>query len=997
VALVALVFVTAIPPTLEQPAHADAISELGRLPGAYQGHDGSRWGTSAVWVPDDGDSATKWDASAYIFGGLVGGLLLDQIAAVRSAGAATVVDARLPVPRAFTTAVWDPTNKVAYVIGGYDGLDQLSTCVVTDNSEAPVKTGPCSRDSSDILKFDPAAGITKFLGITNLSTPAEFRPREHATAVWNPGGLGTECLAGCAYILGGRGYSDRDPVTGKQTLQYFDEIWRFEPPTKGSPDSTLKLLSAKLPWPRCCGSGVWEAGGSACPKGCALFFGGYDGAGIKTLNQIVRFVPDTSKVSVPAVLPSGRYGTSAVWVEPSDDPESPDHSGRAYILGGTHLFEGSNPDSLENSCPLVKPNGSDPGHRGRFQTLDEIVRYDPDSSERITRMPVRLLTPPLSEAIQAQGTAARGREFTSAVWTGSKNSVGNLAIFGGGFDETCTNADAAQTTILEYLPKVGPPDPPTGLSAEGGPQGKEISLSWNAPENNGGAPIIDYRVYHVIRPVDNETRERDRVTSDLGLDTRVRDHDPMQDDNVNDPSSPDAKLIPLPPQPGGGLNYSYETVSVFKSLDIRSSPEELNQARKARLLVLGDVLKDGCELVDEETTEEIKTRIELLVNGMALQEFDPCELWPKVSLPLRDKKADWAVFDVPIGSMHAGINTFEIAKIDGPAIIELGMDLTTDYKRSGLTSGPLALTLPQGEFMSLLDIFASAAPGFIFHGRTQGPGTTFVDEVSEHGDTREYVVTAVNAGGLESRKSDLVPGTAPARPGRTLVGAIPVGGGGQSSRAIIAWLPPQDTGGLPIKAYYIYKGVETNAVDDLVNALTDLRDGLGAVPSPMPSSAFLLKPEVQALVSQLDFGLVGVVPAVQGLNIFTDTSGHLGWKTCYRVAAFTDASIGPGARSPLTVTSESLPAHVDGGPTVRFPLAISCVYGTRFTDLRIGINGDDDATLYDDRNGNHRFDSEEEILSTSRCRIGLFSCIAFVTRLRDLSSPSPSPSPTETP
>lgn len=877
---VAPLVVLAILPGASGPAAADSVQPDGSLPPAYAGHDGGRWGSSAVFDPAAG--------VAYVAGGITSGRLFDQVVTYNgTTHHVGVAGAKLPTPRAFMAAVWDDTDGVAYFAGGYEGY-----AVGGPNAGVP-------QYSNQVLRFDPGADTVSLVPVVTAPVGATFRPRELAAAVWEP--PGSACPNGCAYILGGR-----TPAAGTQTLEYLDEIWRFEP---GSPAGTLTLLSSHLPTPRCCGPAVRDGSGDV------YLFGGYEGSGRSALAQIVRLRPSTGAVTVMGSLPSGRYGSSAAAV-----------GSRIYLFGGTYL---THPEE-SSTCPLTRVDGED--SQGPFQTLDQIVRYDP-SSNTVTPMPAALPTPPLRD-VTSSGTPSRGREFTAAVWTGA-----DVAIFGGGYDERCTNADAAQTTILRYEPIVRAPGPPREVRTVPASDSKQIVIQWKPPADNGGGPILRYHVYH-------------RIGGD-GLDVRVRDDNPEETKN--------GLLLPVPQPPAGEI-VSESLFTIVKKLDLRTSEAELAHDSRATLFVYGQMKSLSC------LPDIPQTRLSLLVNGVPATiggnvAFDPCAVWP-----LEPDEPSWASFDVPLTSLRPdALNTIRIAKLEGVGVVKFGLDTSTNYERSSAVVAGIPVTLP-GELMWYLDIYTSET--FIEHGvvlpHSQDPGAvfTFVDETSSNAEQRAYQVTAENEC-CEGPKSDPpVTGVAPGWPDPPQAVSVVNSLAGGRDSVTVSWLPPADDGGLPIQSYYVFRRDES-AADALV---PDARIRLDTCTTCPQGVNNLGLPNTQVSGTSL----LGIVPANELVNQFTDTTRRLGFRSCYGVAALTDPEIGLGRRSAGT----DLELPFAGGFILPPAVALNhnCVYGINFSSLRVQADSVDLAdlvagevslvniTLFDDRNGNQRLDPGEGII-----------------------------------
>jgi hypothetical protein len=866
-------------PGADGPASADSVQPDGSLPPAYAGHDGGRWGSSAVFDVPSG--------LAYVAGGISSGRLFDQIATYNgTTHQVGVAGARLPAPRAFMAAAWDDASRVAYFAGGYDGY-----AIGGPNAGVP-------QYSNQILRFDPLADTVSLVPVVTAPAGATFRPRELAAAVWAP--PGSACTNGCAYIIGGRA-----PGPGAQTLEYLDEIWRFEP---GSPLGTLTLLSSRLPTPRCCGPAARDGSGDV------YLFGGYEGGGRSALDQIVRLRPSTGAVTVVASLPSQRYGSSAAVV-----------GSRIYLFGGTYL---AHPDE-SSSCPITKVDGKD--SQGPFQTLDQIVRYDP-SLNLVTPMPALLPTPPIQDVTSA-GTPARGREFSAAVWTGA-----DVALFGGGYDERCTNTDSAQTTILRYEPIVRAPGPPREVQTAPASDSKQIVIRWKPPADNGGGPILRYHVYH-------------RIGAD-GLDVRVRDDNPDETEN--------ALLLPVPHPPAGEI-VSESLFTIAKKLDLRTSALELAQDSRATLFVYAQMKALSC------LPDIPQTKLSLLVNGVPATiggnvAFDPCAIWP-----LEPDEPSWASFDVPLASIKPdALNTIQIAKLQGVGVVKFGLDTSTNYERSSIVVAGTPVTLP-GELMWYLDIYTSRS--FIEHGSilpaSQDPGAvfTFVDETSSNAEQRMYQVSAENEC-CEGPKSDPpVTGEAPGWPDPPQAVTVVNSLAGTRDGVIVSWLPPESDGGLPIQSYYVYRHDE-NLAEALIpdgrvrspacTTCPDAVNNLGLPNGQIPGTS-----------------LLGIVPAKELLNQFTDTTRRFGFRSCYSIAALTDPQIGLGPRSAGT----DLDLPFGGGFVLPPALSLNhnCVLGINISSLRLHaqeVSADTetgevpvvDLTLFDDRNGNQKLDEGEAII-----------------------------------
>ncbi|GAI00348.1 unnamed protein product, partial [marine sediment metagenome] len=170
------------------------------------------------------------------------------------AGTVEVI-ATLPGARYRANAVWDPTNKCAYIFGG------ISTTT--------------KKPTNQILKFDPVT-----LEVTVLATVLPVANAQGCGAVW-------DTVNQCAYIFGGHTSLHYQP---------HNKIVKFDPAA-----GTAEVV-ATLPTNRNKGAAVWDP-----VNHCAYILGGHTGAAY--LSDIVKFeAPDIVTANFSA-LPAG--GTQA--------------------------------------------------------------------------------------------------------------------------------------------------------------------------------------------------------------------------------------------------------------------------------------------------------------------------------------------------------------------------------------------------------------------------------------------------------------------------------------------------------------------------------------------------------------------------------------------------------------------------------------------------------------------------------------------------------------
>jgi fibronectin type 3 domain-containing protein len=223
----------------------------------------ARFGTSAVWDPVRN--------LAYVFGGFAdvedheaGGLSCHPACVGREVWSFDANEDRLepaptsmPDPLGGTSAVWDPIQNVAYIIGGEILVEGLQPQSVT-----------CAMCSDAIYRFDPSDFSIELVA----TMPAG---RSNTSAVWDGAGV---------LIFG-----------GATAMGATNEVLRYDPAA-----GTVATVG-ELPSGRASTSAVWT--GST-----AFVFGGDEGEAV--LNEIVPFM-----VGAPRDLRAQRTGTAGhVWL-----------------------------------------------------------------------------------------------------------------------------------------------------------------------------------------------------------------------------------------------------------------------------------------------------------------------------------------------------------------------------------------------------------------------------------------------------------------------------------------------------------------------------------------------------------------------------------------------------------------------------------------------------------------------------------------------------------
>lgn len=405
------------------PARDDIYSqdpESGALIRLREKLPSARYAFPAVWT----------GSAAYLFGGRQWSSTdedLDQILRFDpSTGTVTVAGARLPSPRADTSAVW--TGEFAFIFGGKRGGSELD----------------------EIVRYDPA---TDSAVVLHARLPSG---RSQTTAVWS---------GQYVYVLGGG------------CPWYCDEIVRFDPTTE-----EVRVLSTRLPEPRSRASAVWTGT-------FVVLFGGDTPSGRSNEIVQFDPATDVVAKS-PAELPNRSGGTAATWdgevawlfggmhqssgvfryhpltqslhVVGLRYPMT--SQGAVWAGDATYLFGTSaglaldadreiqrysqgdlSPVALGTRLPLAMRNflsvwvgeaalliGGERGDPGRG-TIGTILRFDP-RTETLTALP----------------SGIPARRAMSGVWTGTE-----VLVFGGDLVEGATFRPVYTNDILRVDPRTG--------------------------------------------------------------------------------------------------------------------------------------------------------------------------------------------------------------------------------------------------------------------------------------------------------------------------------------------------------------------------------------------------------------------------------------------------------------------------------------------------------------------------------------------------------------
>lgn len=447
-------------------------------------------------------------------------LALLWVSGEAAADSIAFADARLPSPRAWTSAVWDGTG--AYIFGGMESngtcecvreLNEVVRYTPADNTmrrmHATLPTarqdmsavwtgryaflfggreGPTGPGLNQILRYDPVADV---VDVMTRTLPV---PLHSTTAVWdgvNAYVFGGACDCGGSWIStilvynpisntltqrdtgipGSGGSAVWDGTNAYVLHDAYGKAARYTPAT-----DTVARMGTNFP--------AW--GTSAVTDGPNAFvFGGHSGQAL--LDQIVCYHLGTDTLAAKGVtLPSRRWGTSAVW-----------NGTAAYVFGGY-------------------------GGAEYYDFIDEVVQY--------VGSPCAPPTPP-SAPRDLTATAGPGLGAISLAWTAplvdGGSPITGYAVYRG------ASSGAQSATPVASLPPdarsyqdpslpaganycyvvaasnakgegpdsneacattLGRPSAPRNLVAMPSPNGDNVALSWEPPVSDGGAPLTSYDV-----------------------------------------------------------------------------------------------------------------------------------------------------------------------------------------------------------------------------------------------------------------------------------------------------------------------------------------------------------------------------------------------------------------------------------------------------------------------------------------------------------------------
>lgn len=424
----------------------------------------SRARASAVWTGE----------FVYIFGGTAvvddTSVRTDEIVRYDPATDTTILmSAKLPTGRKGTSAVWD--GQHAYVFGGVDEnksrLDEiLRYDPETDSIEIMAATLPTGRHGTaaiwtgdhayifggcgadlcgkkEILRYDPT---TDTLTVMSAELPVG---REWPSATWN----GTH-----AFIFGG--------ATGGAGSVPLDDVIRYDPST-----DTAETAAAKLPVPMKPGGAIWDGHHGFLFGGC-----GTNECGDDPLDWILRYDAEGDRIdTMNTNLPVELAGAAAIW-----------NGSRGFVIGGFDGVEHKDEILKYTLAPASPVNlGAETGPAAGEIELDWEAPAN-NTYSVLTNYRVYRGTTPDDFSLVAEIDAE-----TSYIDTGLRADTTyfyRVSAVNDGRDEGPLSVTANAKTP-------GPPEVPRRLSAAPGPGLGDIDLRWDPPEDDGGLPVTNYRIY----------------------------------------------------------------------------------------------------------------------------------------------------------------------------------------------------------------------------------------------------------------------------------------------------------------------------------------------------------------------------------------------------------------------------------------------------------------------------------------------------------------------
>ncbi len=366
---------------------------------------------------------------------------------------------------------------------------------------------------------------------------------------------------------------------------------------------------------------------------------------------------------------------------------------------------------------------------------------------------------------------------------GIENSTGLV-----GLSYFLADTAPSNTAVRYYTGSLCVPSPPRNLAAAAGPDPGSLSISWEAPDSDGGSPITGYRVF--------------RATTAGGAYAQVASLGVVS-------SFVDAGL-------GNGAARHYKVAAVTAigegdragpvigtTWDVPGAPASLTATTGPGVgeisLAWQPPASDGGRSVSSYRVSRADSAggsyAVLATLGSGATSFKDTGLPTGTTRHYRVTATN-AIGEGPAASASAR----SIAIPDAPRALQV---------TAGPGAGELGLAWQApvsdgGSAITAYNVYRAAASGGPYSlVRDRGAATTFTDSGLGNAATRFYVVSAVNVAG-ESASSGEATARTFAVPGTPA--SLAAARGTTAGTIALSWTPPGSDGGTPVTAYRVYRG-----------------------------------------------------------------------------------------------------------------------------------------------------------------------------------------------
>ena len=345
------------------------------------------------------------------------------------------------------------------------------------------------------------------------------------------------------------------------------------------------------------------------------------------------------------------------------------------------------------------------------------------------------------------------------------------------------------TDILSAIP-AGPPTAPKGLVAT--PANGSVSLTWEPPDDDGGAPVGGYRV---LRGTSEQTLEFLNSASETTyVDQDVENGHTYWYQVLAQtlagvgPGTGVVSVMPVgPPSAPQSFKISSElhglSITWMAPFDDGGSPVTGYRIYRGEsgsdMEPLDDLSADITEYRDEGLTAGVEYRYRVSASN-ALYEGEMS--WSRTGTP-------WGLPGAPVG----------LVATPGDGVVDLAWGQPENDGGRRITGYVVTRGTDPDSLTELAQV---------------GVVTSYTDDTADNGVTYHYAVAAVNDGGRgEAAPSGGVTPIKPIKPIRR-PGPVTLGKPEATTEAVtIEWLAPLDDGGSPVTGYVVYRGGSEDAME----------------------------------------------------------------------------------------------------------------------------------------------------------------------------------------